>query len=178
MIDLEAALDPSSLRLTRMIQGGLAAGVLTFLLVTVFLAVTVEKGAVPQGMIDAVTVLSAAHVVLAFAAVSVGRIVFNSRFSPDRMAAVFEVGDSGQRGTALAGVFRAAVIVRLALLEAAALFGLVILLVAAFNHVLAEVPEFWGNGLSAAAFIVYALVTFPTRSRVELVLREKIVGLS
>jgi hypothetical protein len=60
---------------------------------------------------------------------------------------------------------RTAEILRLALLEAPALFGLVVCVLAAFNGVLHAHPVYWLNALPAVVLIAYATLNFPTLDR-------------
>ena len=62
--------------------------------------------------------------------------------------------------------FRGAFILRVALLEAPALFGLVLCLLASMSGRLEEQPAYWLNGLSAVVFLLFVAVSFPTRHRV------------
>lgn len=60
---------------------------------------------------------------------------------------------------------RTAEILRLALLEAPALFGLAVCILAGFNGVLQAHPVYWLNALPAVVLIAYATLNFPSLDR-------------
>jgi hypothetical protein len=62
---------------------------------------------------------------------------------------------------------RLAGIVRLAVMEWAAFFGLVVLVVATQQSVLQRAPEYWVNVISTVIMFGFVLLTFPTRARLE-----------
>jgi hypothetical protein len=65
---------------------------------------------------------------------------------------------------------RAAVVLRLALVEAPSFFGLVICFMAGNRGLLHHEPAYWLNLASAVFFLAFAMRTFPSRSRVEYLL--------
>ena len=79
---------------------------------------------------------------------------------------------SGNARGARLGAIRGATLIRLAMLEGAALFGLVICLLGTLEGVLRTEPKYWLNALSAVLFLAFVVATFPTRERVESQLEE------
>ncbi len=74
------------------------------------------------------------------------------------------------------GKIRTAFIVRAAILEAAAMLGLVACVVSIFNGWLRQQPLYWVNLLPAAAFVAFTAVTVPSRDRLERIFVDKILG--
>ena len=68
---------------------------------------------------------------------------------------------------------RKATILRLALIESPAIFGLTIYLIAAINGVLHDHPGYWGNRLSALILLLFIIATFPNSNRLTAVFDEK-----
>ena len=64
-------------------------------------------------------------------------------------------------------------IIRLAMMEAPALFGIVICLLAVFGEGLDDQPVYWLNLASVVLFLFYLAASFPTRERVLELLRRK-----
>ena len=67
---------------------------------------------------------------------------------------------------------RAALVVRLALMEAPAYFGLAICLIAGVRGSLQHNPVYWLNLLSTLVFVLFAVQAFPSRRRVEYLLSK------
>ena len=60
---------------------------------------------------------------------------------------------------------RGAAILRLAMLEGCALFGVVICLLGVVLEAATQHPWIWANAASAALFLIFAVLTFPTAER-------------
>jgi hypothetical protein len=69
------------------------------------------------------------------------------------------------------GLVRRVTIIRLALLEGAAFFGLAVVLIAKMTGVVAAAPVYWLNALSAVIFIGFVMFTLPTRDTINDLLR-------
>lgn len=139
------------------ISAALPAGVLLFLLVVVMVSLrqpAPAPGATPD--LDTARLLSLVHAALALGAYSLTPVLYRMRFAQ---------GAEDAEG-ALATI-RGALILRLAMLEAPALFGVIVCLLSAKTGALAAQPLFWLNGITALIFLVFAATGFPTRDRVE-----------
>jgi hypothetical protein len=153
--ELEAAITPAVLLRARLVQSALTLGPLLFFVVTAGVAAgpQVSGGASD----DLLTVLSMVNAGLVFAALGAGMVVLTRlreaglerATSPEQMVAV---------------VSRMAIL-RLALLEASALFGIVVVLLAAGAGRLQTRPGLWWNAVPLVALIVTALLTVPSRAR-------------
>lgn len=65
------------------------------------------------------------------------------------------------------GILFTGTIIRLALYEGVALFGLIVCLLSSIEGVLQQHPVYWLNLFSFVFLILYILLTFPTRQRLE-----------
>ena len=86
---------------------------------------------------------------------------------PDQLAAL---ADPAKRAVV---TLRMALVLRLALLEAVALFGIVVCYLAVLTGTLHESPLYWLNGLPAVLLALHTLLSFPTRDRMESALQER-----
>lgn len=156
------ALRPSAseLRALQVVQTALMGGVIIFGLVVVLLAMrppAAGAAAIPQRVL---VLLSAVHAVIALGIWALAPIVQGLLLARLRAQA-------GPNAALIAGALRSALILRLALLEGPALFGLVICLLAATSGALRATPLYWLNALSALAFLAYGVLRFPTMERLE-----------
>ncbi len=160
------ALGPNELRAMQAIQAALMAGVLLFSLVVVLLAIRPQAAALATPPAT-LTLLSLVHGAMAIGIWSLAPMLQTALLARARP----ESGAS-EAAAALAAI-RSAGLLRLALLEGPALFGLVTCLLAARGGALREQPLYWLNALSAGAFLAYAALSFPTRERVETFYAER-----
>jgi len=153
--ELEAAITPTVLLRARLVQSALTLGPLLFFVVTAGIAAEPQVSGGASD--DLLTVLSMVNAGLVFAALGAGMVVLTRlreaglerATSPEQMVAV---------------VSRMAIL-RLALLEASALFGIVVVLLAAGAGRLQTRPGLWWNAVPLVALIVTALLTVPSRAR-------------
>jgi len=149
---------PSELRALQVVQTALMGGVFLFGLVVVLLAMRPPAANAEPIAPRVLILLSATHAVIALIAWSLAPLLQG-----------LLVARLGARLSSAAGVgtLRGALIVRLAVLEGPALFGLVICLIAATGGALRATPLYWLNALSAVAFLGYGVLSFPTAERLE-----------
>lgn len=146
----------------RVLHVALMLGVLLFLGVVLALhLLSVRQDAADAAIPDA---LSVVHAALFLAATAVGLALTRRRPAPAPDAA-------GRAANALA-VVRRAHIAGLVLLEGAALFGLVVCLLAVLQGAMQDQPLYWLNLLSTGVFLAVTAATIPTRDRVETTLRR------
>lgn len=162
-----AALGDADLKALQAIQAALMTGVLLFGLVVVLLAIRPQSiGAALPTPAATLTLLSLVHGVMALGAWAAAFLLHGALL---RSASA---GAGAPAGAESLAALRKATLVRLALLEGPALFGLVICLLAALGGTLRETPVYWLNAASALAFLAFAALSFPTRERVEASLAE------
>lgn len=162
----ELVVDDADVRRLAILQAALGAGPLFVWLVVVGLsqlpppnesAATGAAAGPDQARL--IMLLSAVHVMVALSSYAAGALLFSrvlhQRAPQDPL-----------------GRLRAATVLRLALLEGPALFGAVICLLAVQPGVAEQVPLVWLNATSTFVLLFVVVVTFPTRERVERLLRE------
>jgi hypothetical protein len=113
----------------------------------------------PERYVMMLTALHAVVLVVAYpASVLVYRRILARAFSMEQRSVSAESVISSMR---MAGI------IRLAIMEWAAFFGLVVLVVATQQGVLQRAPLYWVNLVSTAVMLWFVLTAFPTRARLE-----------
>lgn len=181
--DFEAALTPAEVRVFQIIQGALGLGIALFLSVSVLLAL-LDTGAPPEEAVQGlplVRLLSLVHIAVAVALFVTANLVSDLQFRSERLAETRRQELRHARGEVLhnpakqcLAILRTALIVRLAMYEGIAMFGLVVCVLAAVNGVLQAYPVYWLNALTSVAFIGYVVLTFPTAERLKVLFLAKI----
>ncbi len=170
-VQFEAALTEANVRQTQVIQGAIGMGILVFgIVVGVLYSTTHAEPTLDD--VELIQTLTLAHLLILSGGVATANLLFRKLFSDPQLAVAADrnvTGADRQPVTdpalkVLAHV-RSAIIVRLAILEAPALFGLVICLLMTINGVALIAPIYLLNSLSAAGFLVYVVTTFPNRER-------------
>lgn len=157
--ELRDVFTPEVVRQFQVLQLGLLAGV-GFFAVFVIARQWIGDLALREPTVESLrflrllSLVNAVFFVVAFVA---GGVLFRQRVAAVRAA---HVG-----GEAVVETLRGAWILRLALLEASALLGLAAVFLATGNGVLSAEPAYWANLLTAAAFLVFGALTFPTQDR-------------
>ncbi len=160
--DVRAALTPEVVRALQIVHLALGMGVLGFAGVVTFLHLQ-NGGAVAkvspeehENRLAMMRTFSFVNVTLAASAIGGAFIVPTMQ-----LAAIRGTADAA----GWAGALRSSAIVRAALLESSALFGLVTCFLASTNGVLASQPELALNALPAAGFLLFLAAAFPTQER-------------
>jgi hypothetical protein len=172
--DLEPLL-PEAVRTMRVLALALCGGPLFLAGAAAVLAQ--QNAGQTDGDATLLPVLTVAHAVFAAAAWAAGWLIEGATYKRVRegFAALGSV-----RGNPMAGVLqamRSAELLKLATREAAAMFGLVVCLLAALGGTLQANRWVLLNGLSTLAFWGYALGNLPSAERYKELLRTKILGL-
>ena len=172
--DLYQAMSPAIVKSYQVFYFGNAMGVLIFFFVVLFLFLqsfsnpSTPTGPEPEHYVMMLTMLHLAVLVVAYlAATFVYRTMLARAFSLEQRSVSAEAVLSNMR---LAGI------VRLAVIEWAAFFGLVVLVVATQQWVLQHSPEYWVNLISTVVMLCFAFLTFPTRARLEELSRAGMSG--
>ncbi len=160
----ENALTPECLRVTRLIQLALMMGPF-FMALTVFLIFTQGQNRLPsQDEIDMVNGLTVVHLAATVAALFLGFFMAIRIASPDRLPEM-DGADADGLAVQCSLLQRSAIIIRLAIMEGAAFFGLSVCIIAATNGVLASDANYWINMLSTVLIVLVGIATFPTKER-------------
>ncbi len=173
------ALTDTAVRTFQVIQGAIGAGIVFF-----FVILIVSQSAPVQADGDSVELVKIMTAINAFIAAGVyfaSNILFNTMFSEKRLQeAVTKTFYNQQRqpitdpAEKCLAQIRTAVIVRLALWEAPALFGLVICMIGSMNGVIHEHPFYWINLIPSLIHVGLVVMTFPNRERLEEIFTAKI----
>lgn len=165
--DFQEALTPKNVLSMQIIHGALGLGVFTFFVVVVVMQFLHSA---EEGVSEDVTILnimSLAHLVMAMVCFIASKIVHDLMINASKRASFSHTGER------CFATLRMASIVRLALMEGAAFFGLVICLLAAMEGQLENFPVYWLNALSCFAMIAFILANFPTKARLEQSFQDK-----
>lgn len=169
--DFEAVLETRQLRVDALLQGALTAAPL------LFSAVAIQVGQAARGEGGAAALvwvgkLGVLHLALAAALWLLSPLAEALLFREKalRKAAARRLPENpvhapGPAGQCLA-LLRSARILRLAMYEAPALLGGLVLFLAAREGLLAAYPFLWVNAASAFALVARSLTSWPTRGRV------------
>jgi F0F1-type ATP synthase membrane subunit c/vacuolar-type H+-ATPase subunit K len=161
----EAALTPAQVMTSQLVQGALMMGVVLFSLGVAFFhsqAPLVEPG---EAETDTVRLLSFIHLGLLVVNVGVSHFLAQRVFSPEALNGV--PGSKDVHALAEKAVMqqRSAMVIRMALIEGSAFFGLVICMLGVSNGVFRVAPEYWINLLSPFMLVAFGIATFPTKER-------------
>jgi hypothetical protein len=184
--EFQSALTTPNIRVLQIIHGAIALGVIMFMGVVIFLFLTPTAHPDPRELKDAydlIKVLTLAHIMIAAGVYTVARVVFNLLLGASALqdGVAKEMKDAQGRaitnsGEKLLFIIRSALIVRLAMLEAPALFGLVICLLAVTNGTIYQTSLIWLNAVTALILIGFVSITFPNKERLEEIFNSRIAG--
>ena len=172
--DLYHAMTPAIVKSYQVFYFANAIGVLIFFFVVLFLFLqsfsnpTIVADPAAEEYVMMLTMLHLTVLVLAYL---MGTFVYRKM-----LGRAFSAEQRSLSAEAVLSNIRLAGIVRLAVMEWAAFFGLVVLVVATQQSVLQRVPEYWVNVISTVIMFGFVLLTFPTRARLEEVFQTGMGG--
>ncbi len=160
--DIEKALTNQQIQTMIIIRIALMMGVIFFYGAVFLIYSTQENAAAPTIETSVMDILSLVHAVFTFSA------FFASTFISNLMLNKNKITESTPEFAALQAInlFRTSSIVQIAIIEAAAMFGAIICLIAAQNGILHTFPSYWVNAGSAVLMIAVGLKSFPTKEYV------------
>ena len=186
LTQFQSALTAQNIRVFQIIHGTIALGVAAFMGVVFFLYSTQGATGDSRDLKDAydlIKVLTLAHIMLAAGVYTVARVIFNMLLGPSALQGgmIKEIKDTQGRiitnnGEKILAMMRTALIVRLAMLEAPALFGLVICLIAVTNGTIYQTSLIWLNAVTALILIGFVILTFPSKEKLEEIFNSRIAG--
>ncbi len=158
--DIQNAFNPEFQRSMLIIHLAIAAGVASFAGIILFIYMT--SAVSPAGVLNDSTVglltklhLGMVAVLFPLAMYLFSVIIKNKMYKNPEMDAV----------EFLTGV-RTASIIRLAIMESAAFFGLIVCLIAVIDNIMRENPFYWINTVSAVFVIGFILLNIPNSDRI------------
>jgi hypothetical protein len=169
----QSVLTDAAVRTFQIIQGAIGAGVAMFF--TAVLFVSQQSPALPDAeAVGPVNLLSLVHAFVAAAAYAAANFFYTTAFKEDKLKegvakTLYDqqrmpITDPAEKCLA---AIRTATIVRLALWEAPALFGLVVCMIASTNGLLREYSMYWLNLMTGLIFIGLVVITFPNKEKLE-----------
>lgn len=174
LAEFQRALTDGELRTFQVVQGAIGGGVLFFGAIVIYLERT---GARTEGDLSSSIVPMLSLVVLGFALLCIPAAVLFPRWM---LARGPQESEGSPAGITPAGrwvaTLRTARIVHLAILDGAAYLGIMVAFLGALSGVLRVSPVYWMNLLPGALLIVWVIVTFPTRERLEAEYRERVLS--
>jgi hypothetical protein len=164
------------------IQGAILAGALLFFGVIFVVASQVTPSLPTDDQLQTLSVLTMVSIAFAALAFVGGWLLYNSRFSGDRLKEAYANDLLDRAGNRLeatpaekaVSLMRTALLIRTAMLEAAAFFGLVCLIVPASGGSLYSIPWIWINAAPLFVLATFVVTTFPTAGRLEDLFETKI----
>ncbi len=170
---LSSAPDTPSARALRLIALSSGASVVVFFFVLALLPSETWSGSTPAAeTFFTTTGLSIAHVLTAMGIYGILPFLSRRIGGPDSEG-VHSREHPGTLGESF-NRFQRAYIVRLAMMEAVALFGLIVCFVALSQGTLQHQPLYWLNAASSAIFVGFLAATFPSDTRVAETLMENV----
>lgn len=168
--EFEAALTPMDVRGLQILHFAFAMGPVLFLGVVAGLHFSGSLGAnAAGGGADILPILALALAAVCLGCYAVAAIATAASFSDQRLAVEPREGEDIQARAAGECVsrIRGALLLRAALVEGPALFGIVIILLASIFGELERQPLYWLAALPAAILLLYIAANFPTADRLK-----------
>jgi F0F1-type ATP synthase membrane subunit c/vacuolar-type H+-ATPase subunit K len=167
-----AALKPEDIRGLQIFYAAIGSGLFIFAMIIFFVYNTnsATSSEVDSSDVELVQMLSIVHVLLALVMYVV---------APLREKAVLKkmLSTPAQISSPAEHCFnsiRNALVIRLAMYEGAALFGLVVCFLAVNNYVIFAEPIYWFNAASSIVVIAYISIAIPNQERLTTIFEEKI----
>ena len=162
--DLENAFTDPVIRLLRLLHISFPMGPVVFAVVMSLIDLSSGSMRPRDQEFEILTLMSMVHLVVALLALIISEAVYRWFVSVDRINATPEESPQILAARCVNNT-RTATIVRLAILEVAAMIGLVIVLISMMRGVLQIQPLYWLNGLSTFVMVGISAWNFPSRQR-------------
>ncbi|MEE8143543.1 MAG: hypothetical protein V3T77_10625 [Planctomycetota bacterium] len=165
--ELEQLLEGKENQPLLLLYGALAMGTLIFASIVIALYLQGGSSEKPPAsdQVNLIRLLSLIHGALLLATLTSSWILFQARM------ARLPLQEAGRK---LTEYIHNTWLIRAALLEGTALFGLVICLLAGQGGVLSASPIYWVNLLSSVLFLLFLAATLPTRARLLAILEDRL----
>ncbi len=180
--DFKQALAQGEVRILRIIFSGLAAGVLFFAFLVFLIYRQRVSADYDPASIQFLNILSIVNIIMTVAAIVIGKLLADRQFSEGNLARAIEKDYKNKAGVSLnlspaqrcLAIIRAAFILRIAMMEGAAYFGLAIALVVITSGMEAVEPAYLLNAATALPVLRYILINFPSAEKLEEVFKTRI----
>ncbi len=153
------------MNIARIIQLAIMAGVGAFAFIVGLVWVREGELLVDASAIELMDILTIVNLILTATLFPLALFISNRIFSPENQA--LAAGEQGEESiaTRCVGIQRSGLVVRLAMMEGPAIFGLVVCLIATLDGVLQSNPQYWANLLGTAILLLYGGATLPSKER-------------
>lgn len=165
--EFASKLTPEVVRTFQIIHGALMGGATMFLLVILMLHMQGSSGGTSET--EVLDNLSMVHAVFALSAFGASKIIFEKMFNQQTII------NAPDPYTTSLNIIRSALLVRLAMMEGAAFFGLAVCIIAVTGGITQTEPVYFLNAASYALFILIGLQTFPTKDSLTAIFRTQIL---
>ncbi|MBI2620428.1 MAG: hypothetical protein HYW57_10135 [Ignavibacteriales bacterium] len=184
IIQFQHALTSEKVRTFQVIHLGLGLGVFGFGLVVLYLWFVQGADHQPGPPdVELIQIMSIVHAAFAVSLIFLSSFLYEKQFRPERLRTLATQPLRTPEGNQVEdpvekclSIIRTGIILRLAMLEAAAFFGLVVCTIAALNGVLVQNTEYAFNAITPLFFLMVVIMTFPTAQRLEEIFRAKITA--
>lgn len=166
--EFKKILTPDAVRPLQLIHAALAMGVLSFGGVVLFMYFVTPPGDGENASV--VFQLSVVHGAMALACFPGSSILYSWFLKKDSGNSALS---AARTPLGILGVIRTASILRIAAMEGAAFFGLVVTFLAVTGGVVRSQPLYWLNMLSAVLMVGAIALSFPTPERLVRIFQEK-----
>ena len=179
--EFQQALTQSAVIALKVIQGALGAGIIFFgVVIFVLSQQTGTWSELPDpSILSLLQILTVAHIVLGLIMALAAPIIFKAIVN-ERKVETFgtrytgnSIGSDLSVGEKCLAVIKTGMIVRLAMFESVAFFGLIICFLAVLWGVVGSHPVYLINAGSSLLFIIYIFQTFPTKQRIEGIFKKQ-----
>ena len=176
--DFQKVLTPQSIRVLQVIFAALATGVFIFALIAISGFFIFQKDyQTPDPSV--IRILTIVHFIIFLVIFYISKYLYDHLFQSNRFSQLPEVTSVNYQNLPMSlaenllAMIRSSSIVRMALLEVPAMFGLTICFMGSLQGVLQQYPVYWINMISAVVFEMIIYIEFPTRQKLEALFREK-----
>ncbi len=181
-LEFEKALTHREIRTIQVVQIALPLGPAILGGIVILIAALSSVRTADPGSIDLLNLLSASHGFLAVVCYAVAPFVYRMFFSDAQMRRTprRDVRDrlghiiSWSPAQKCVGLIRSALLIRLMFLEAPAVLGITLFMLATTAGLIKNNPVYWLNLLTPAIMAAYALLRFPTREAIIEVFKSRI----
>jgi len=161
---------PESVRVSQIIHGALISGVMLFFAITLFLFDQTSPVTPPDNSM--MLSISIVHAIICFSSYAVLPFLFSLVFNKTKLD---QVAASKEPYGAALDMIRTGFLLRTALAEGTAFFGLTVCLIGITNGSMHADPKFLLNYGSTVLFLGYAVVSFPTKEKIVQVFKKHFI---
>jgi hypothetical protein len=181
--EFKIALTPERVRVGMIIQGALAAGALLFFFVILAVASLNHRNNSIEIDLNQLIYMTSACLLFFIVDFVIGYFLYHSQFKPERLEVAYSSDLKDQNGNIIpaspaekaVSLIRTSMLIRTAMFEGAAFFGLATLLIGAQQGALNTVPWVWINVLPLFVLLIWVMITFPTANRLENIFEANIL---